>query len=73
MIHPDIEVEDVPRFLWEHIIVDLDILQNILNKNMDEIILMMHIVVDNIQTNGFSGKVLRILSNCLFLNCIDQC
>ncbi|KAL5009497.1 hypothetical protein ScPMuIL_011802, partial [Solemya velum] len=57
MIHPDIEVEDVPQFLWEHIIVDLDILQNILNKNMDEIILMMHIVVDNIQTNGFSDHI----------------
>ncbi|XP_060599995.1 E3 ubiquitin-protein ligase RNF213-like [Ruditapes philippinarum] len=48
LIKPDIEEYEVEHYLWRHIKIDIDTLCKALNRSTDDVLLFMHLVIDNI-------------------------
>jgi len=58
-IKPDIEVEEVPVYLIEHIELDLNMIQTALGKNKDDVLVLIHYILSqmmHIQTIAVIGN-----------------
>ncbi|XP_053396342.1 E3 ubiquitin-protein ligase rnf213-alpha-like isoform X2 [Mercenaria mercenaria] len=48
LIKPDIDMNDVVNFLWSHINLDIDDLHRTLGRSIDDVLLLMHTIVDHV-------------------------
>lgn len=55
LIKPDIEVNQVEEFVWAHIQLDVDDLHRALGRSVDDVLLLMHTVIDSIMRNHHDG------------------
>jgi hypothetical protein len=58
-IKPDIEVEEVPTYLIEHIELDLNMIQTALGKNKDDVLVLIHYILSqmmDLQTMAVIGN-----------------
>jgi hypothetical protein len=56
MIKPEIEVKDVLKYLWDHILMDIKDLQDVLTLNADEVLLFTHCIIDNIMETSLANE-----------------
>lgn len=64
LIKPDLLAATVEQYLWDHIQRDMEDIQRILTRNVDDVLLAIHIIVNNILSKHNHGKQLA----CLCLN-----
>ena len=48
LIKPDIDINGVEEFLWAHIQQDIDDIHRALGRSVDDVLLLMHTIVDHI-------------------------
>jgi hypothetical protein len=56
MIQPKICKDDVSTYLWNHIKVDIENLENGTGKSMDDVLLLLHVLINNIMEIHIKGK-----------------
>ncbi|XP_061195824.1 E3 ubiquitin-protein ligase rnf213-alpha-like [Saccostrea echinata] len=44
-IHPTVDEDDVPGFLWDHILVDISTLRKTLDQGLDGVFMLLHVLV----------------------------
>ncbi|XP_062570768.1 E3 ubiquitin-protein ligase rnf213-alpha-like isoform X2 [Saccostrea cucullata] len=45
LIHPTVHEDDVPQFLWDHILVDISTLRKTLDQGLDGVFMLLHVLV----------------------------
>lgn len=58
LIKPDIKEKDVFKYVWDHILMDIEDLQEALTLNADEVLLFSHCVIDHIMDTCLDEKAL---------------
>ncbi|XP_053396339.1 E3 ubiquitin-protein ligase rnf213-alpha-like isoform X2 [Mercenaria mercenaria] len=56
LIKPDIEINSVAQYLWAHLNLDLEDLQRALGRSIDDVLLLMHTIVDNVMKIHNAGE-----------------
>ncbi|WAR07202.1 R213A-like protein, partial [Mya arenaria] len=56
IVRPDIEEGNIQHFLWEHIETDIGYLHRALGRSVDDVLLLMHCVIQNIMVKHNEGS-----------------
>ncbi|XP_052808614.1 E3 ubiquitin-protein ligase rnf213-alpha-like isoform X2 [Mya arenaria] len=55
IVHPDIEKDNIRQFFWEHIGINIGDIQRYLGRSVDDVLLLMHNVIQNIMVKHAIG------------------
>ncbi|XP_052808680.1 E3 ubiquitin-protein ligase rnf213-alpha-like isoform X1 [Mya arenaria] len=59
IVRPDIEEGNIQHFLWEHIETDIGYLHRALGRSVDDVLLLMHCVIQNIMVKHNEGTTVH--------------
>jgi hypothetical protein len=61
-IKPDIEVEEVPTYLIEHIELDLNMIQTALGKNKDDVLVLIHYILSQMMDLQTLAVIIKVVT-----------
>ena len=55
LVHPQIDPNALPEFLWQHLRVDLKVIGTALGRNREDSALLIHLLLDRMIANSGTG------------------